>query len=140
MSQPFNKYNSGIFSICTAVINLNSDAFNLVLSNAAPAVTQTSYSGGVGEIATGNGYTQGTGIPVVSPSFTLTAAVATLTGTAGLLTATGAIPTFSYVIMYDSTAPSKPLIGWWQTAASVTMANTDTFQVTWGSNQILQFS
>ena len=63
-----------------------------------------------------------------------------MTGTAALLTATGNVGQFDYVILYDVTAaPSAspfsaghPLIGFWQCVSAISMASTDTFQVSWG--------
>lgn len=140
MPVTFHKYNLGINYVCTAAINFASDAFNLVLSAALPSATSSIYSvSNVGEISGGNGYTQGTGLPIVTPVFTPSGGISTLTGTVNPLTAAGPIGPFQYVILYDNTAGAKPLLGWWDNGTPITMANTDTFQVTWSSSQILQF-
>ncbi len=137
MSQPFNKYNNGVQSIGTKAINFATDTFIFVLSNTGPTATTSTYSvGNVTEIATGGGYTQGTGIAVSTTSFTNSSGTSTWVGTAALFTATGAVAQFDYAILVDSTA-SNALLGWWQCVSAITMANTDTFQISWGSNQIL---
>ena len=137
MSQAFNKYNNGVQSIGTKAINFATDTFIFVLSNTGPTATTSTYSvANVTEIATGGGYTQGTGIAVSTTSFTNSSGTSTWVGTAALFTATGAVAQFDYAILVDSTA-SNALLGWWQCVSAITMANTDTFQISWGSNQIL---
>ena len=153
MAQTYTKYYNGIQAICGSGgsnnMNMGSDSFVLVLTNTAPTLTTATYSAGnVTEIATGGGYTQGTGISIYGATFTNTTGTSTLTGQASLFTASGAVAQFDYVILYDVTAaPSAspfsaghPLIGFWQCVSAISMASTDTFQVSWGSNQILQFS
>ena len=153
MAQTYSKYYWGIQAICGAGgsnnMNMGSDSFVLVLSNTVPTLTTAAYStGNITEIATGGGYTQGTGISIGSTTFLNASGTSTLTGTAALLTATGNIGQFDFVILYDVTAaPSAspfsaghPLIGFWSCVSPISMASTDTFQVSWGSNQILQFS
>ncbi len=137
MSQPYNKYNNGVQSIGTKAINFSTDSFIFVLSNTGPTATTSTYSvGNVTEIATGGGYTQGTGIAITTTSFTNASGTSTWVGTAALFTATGAVAQFDYAILVDVTA-SNALLGWWQCVSAITMANTDTFQISWGSNQIL---
>jgi hypothetical protein len=46
-----------------------------------------------------------------------------------LLTASGAVATFRYVVLYNSTAASGNLIAWWDYGADVTLANTETFNI-----------
>ena len=119
---------------------MSSDTFILVLSNTTPVATTSLYTtSNVTEISSGGGYTQGTGIPISTTSYTNSSGTSTLVGTASVLTATGAIGPFDYAILVDNTATGKPLLGWWQCVSAITMANTDTFAVSWGSNQILQF-
>ena len=144
MPQAYNKYNNGIGTIVASnTVRFDTDSFILVLSNTAQTAGQAgqTYSvGNITEIATGGGYTQGTGITITTGSNTNTGGTYTWVGTAGLFTASGAVATFQYVIVFDNTSATKPLLGWWQCASAITMANTDTFQVSWASNQILQFS
>ena len=46
-----------------------------------------------------------------------------------VLTASGVVPTFRYVGVYDDTptAPEDPLIAWYDYGSAVTMANAETF-------------
>jgi hypothetical protein len=145
MAQPYNKFNGGIGAIvATDSVRFDTDTFIIALSNTLPTASQagqTYSAANITEIATGNGYTRGTGVAMTTGSNTNTAGVYTWVATAALLTASGgALPTFQYAILYDSTSATKPLLGWWAAASAITMADTDTFQISWASNQVLSFS
>ena len=68
-------------------------------------------------------------IQAIRSSFTGTT---TVSGTQVVFTATaGGIGPFRYVILYNDTAtsPADALIGWWDYASSITLADTETFTV-----------
>jgi hypothetical protein len=48
-----------------------------------------------------------------------------------VLTASGSVGPFRYVVLYDDTptSPADPLVGWWDYGSSITMANAETFTV-----------
>jgi hypothetical protein len=48
------------------------------------------------------------------------------------LTATGAVPAFRYVIIYNDTAANDPLICWYDYGSEVTLAKDDTFKLDFG--------
>lgn len=51
-----------------------------------------------------------------------------------VLTASGAVATFRYVVLYNdtpTTPKADPLIGWYDYASDVTLANTETFTIDW---------
>ena len=146
MAQPYASFYGGIGTVVAGKgvdFANGADAFIIGLSNTAPTAGQagqTYSAANITEIATGNGYTRGTNIAITTGTNTNASGVYTWVGTAALLTATGAIGTFQYAVLYDNTAATKPLFGWWACASAITMANTDTFQISWATNQILQFS
>jgi hypothetical protein len=41
----------------------------------------------------------------------------------------GAIGPFQYAVLYNSTPASKPLIGWWDYGNSISLQDTETFNV-----------
>jgi len=49
------------------------------------------------------------------------------------LTATGAVPAFRYVIVYNDTATNKELICWFDYGSEVTLASGDTFKLDFGT-------
>jgi hypothetical protein len=145
MAQAYSKYNGGVgYVVAGKNVDFAADTFAFVLSNTAPNVTTATYSvGNVTELATlSSCYTQGTGIAITTGTNTNTGGVYTwVYSTIALLTNSNAgnFGPFSYVILYDKTSPF-PLFGWWQTIAAIQMAPTDTFQVSFASSQILQWS
>jgi hypothetical protein len=48
-----------------------------------------------------------------------------------VLTASGAVATFRYVVLYNDTptSPADPLIGWYDYGSAVTLANGETFTI-----------
>jgi len=49
------------------------------------------------------------------------------------LTATGAVPAFRYVIIYNDTAANDELICWYDYGSEVTLASGDTFKLDFGT-------
>jgi hypothetical protein len=56
-----------------------------------------------------------------------------------ILTASGTVATFRYIVFYndDPTSPADPLIGWLDYGTDVSMTNGDTLTLDFGSNGIL---
>lgn len=104
--------------------------FKLALSNTAPSATNTQLSN-ITQIA----YTNLLG--GVAPTVTITVAETSGTTTVGgdqvVFTATGALPTFQYLILYNDTATNKNLVDFWDNGTAITLANAgETF--TWKFN------
>jgi len=123
------KYNSFIDELSKGGHNFSTPpALKLALTNTAPnAASDTVWNTTVAPApAAANGYPAG--------GNTLTGVVGTTTGgvfklviTDTVFTATaGGIGPFRYVILYNSSASNK-LIGYYDNAASITLADTDTF-------------
>lgn len=133
-------------AIASGTVRFDTDAFIIALSNTLPTAGQAgqTYSpSNITEIATlSSCYTQGTGIVITTGSNTNSGGTYTWVGTAAqvLNSNAGNFGPFQYAILYDNTSSTKPLLGWWAAASAITMATTDTFQVSWGSNQIIQWS
>lgn len=55
------------------------------------------------------------------------------------LTASGAVATFRYVIVYDDAAtdPVDALVGWYDHGSNVTMANNDEFLIDFGTDGLV---
>lgn len=45
----------------------------------------------------------------------------------------GTVGPFKHVVLYNDTAATKPLIGWWSYAAPVTLQDGETFDVNFGA-------
>lgn len=126
----FNKLNQFVEDLAKKVHNLNSDALYIALSNTAPAATNAVLSS-ITEIAAGNGYTAG-GSAVTFISGAQTSGTYKLTLNDVTFTASGgSIASFRYAYLYNSTptSPLKPLIGYWDYGASITITNGNAFLV-----------
>jgi hypothetical protein len=123
----FNKFNAFVADLANGVHNLGSNQLVVALTNTAPsasnatlsAITEISYTG----LSTRN---------ITTTSSTQTSGTYSLVLVDLTLTASGAIPSFRYVVIYNDTptSPADPLIGYYDYGVGgVTMANGDTFTI-----------
>ncbi|MGV1048217.1 MAG: hypothetical protein ACOYD4_06810 [Solirubrobacterales bacterium] len=134
----YNKINDwAVNSEKTA--NIGTDTFVVALTNTAPGSESTPPTGdGNGVLAniTQISYTN------LSSRTLTTASSAQASGTLKLdfndlvLTASGAVATFRYVYIYDDTptSPADPLVAYFDYGSGVTLANGETFTVTFHAN------
>ncbi len=139
----FNKLNAFAAYMPNGAVNLASDTLKVMLTNTVPVATNSVYGDiSATETATGNGYTTG-GATVTTTSSTQT------TGTYKFIasmanptwTASGNMAAFRYAVMYDSSASTKVLIGWWDYGSSLSLTSGQTFTVTLdATNGVFQLS
>lgn len=131
----FNKFNTFVADAANKKHNLGADTLTIALSATAPTaanavltdITQiTSYANLSSRIVGVISSTQSSGLyKLICSNMTLTAS--------------GAVPTFRYVVLYNSTAAGGPLIAWWDYLSSVTMGAADTFAIQFdATNGVLQ--
>ena len=131
----FNKFNAFVAAAANGKHNLSTNALKVMLTNSIP-LAANAIKTDITEIAAGGGYTAG-GLAMAITSSTQTAGTYTLVPTGDVvLTATGAVATFQYVVLYNDTATNKDLIGWYDKGSTVTLANTETFTMTVGASLI----
>ena len=129
----FNKFNSLVHYLAGGVpgqvVALASDTLKVMLTNTAPAASNTKYSDISGnEVANGNGYTTG-GTAMAGTGTSNNSGTETVVGNAVVFTASGPVGPFRYAVCYDSTPTDKPLVGWWDYGSSISMAAGETFTV-----------
>jgi hypothetical protein len=127
----FNKFNQFVEDLAKGVHNFTSDStctITVALTAAANApvagnavladLTQISYTNLSSRVITGAGCEQSSG-------------TVTFSATDLVLTASGAVATFRYVVLYndDPTSPADPLIGWYDFGSDLTLANGDTLTI-----------
>lgn len=124
----FNKINQFTEDLAKGVHNLATGAIIVALTAAANApvatntvlanLTQVSYTNLSARAVTTTSCAQTSG--------TLKFILADL-----VLTASGAVAPFRYVVIYNDTptSPSKPLIGWYDYGSDLTLANGETFTI-----------
>jgi hypothetical protein len=130
----YNKFNAFVLDEAQKIHNLGSDALTIALSNTAPVATNAVLAD-ITEIAYTNLSAR---VPTITSS-TQTGGVYKLILATLVLTASGAVATFRYVILYNATPASKQLIAWFDYGSAVTMANLETFTCGFdGTNGVLQ--
>ena len=123
----FNKFNSFVEHLAEGVHNLQTGALTIALSNTLP-VAANSVLADITQIAYTNLPTSR--LLTVSES-AQSGGLYTLKIADKVLTATGTVAAFRYVIFYNDTptSPADPLIGWYDYGSSIVLNNGDTFTV-----------
>lgn len=129
----FTKFQPFVEALAEKVHNLGSDQLVIALSNTAPNNTDATLSQ-ITQIS----YTNLSSRNVTTTSSAQSSGTYKLTLTDLVLTASGAVATFRYVILYNDTSASDNLIAYWDRGSTVTMASGDTFTVNFDdSNGVL---
>jgi hypothetical protein len=121
----WNKFHAWAKNMVT-VANLDTDQFTIALTNTAP-VAANSVLADITEIS----YTNLTSRNITTTSSSQTGGVYTLVLQNLTLTASGSVPSFRYVVIYDNTptSPLDPVVSWLDYGSSITMANGETLLV-----------
>lgn len=132
----FNKFNSFVEAIAEKVHNLGSDALVLALCAAANApVASNSQLSNLTQIS----YTNLSSRAVTTSASSQTSGTYKLVCTDVVLTASGTVAGFRYVVMYNDTATNDELVGWWDYGSDLVLVNGETFTVDFdGTNGVLQ--
>ena len=124
----FNKFSPFVEALAEKAHNLGSDTLRVALSNSAPSVSNDVLAS-ITQIANGNGYTTGgtqaTQVSSVQTSGTYKLVLADVTFTAS----GGSIGPFQYVVLYNDTAASDELIGWYDYGTALTITAGNSFVV-----------
>ena len=133
----FNKFNSFVEALAEKVHNLGSDQLKAALSNIQPVATNAVLAN-ITQIAVGNGYASG-GIALTTTSSAQTSGMYKLSINDATLTASGgAIGPFQYVVLYNDTATSDELIGWYDYGVPLTLTSGNSFTIDFdGINGVL---
>jgi hypothetical protein len=124
----YNKFNSFVQDLATKVHNLNSDTLKIMLTDVAPVATNTVKSN-ITEISAGNGYTAGGQAATFVSGNDTSGTYKLVLSAVNFVASGGAIAQFRYAVLYNSTAASGNLIGWWDYGAEVNLTNGNTFTV-----------
>jgi hypothetical protein len=118
----FNKFDSFVEALSEKVHNLGADQLTVALSNIAPVATNTVLTN-ITEIT----YTNLSARNITTSTSAQTSGLYKLVVADLVLTATGAVGPFRYVVLYNNTATNKELIGWYDYGSSITLATGETF-------------
>lgn len=132
----FTKFQPFVEALAEKKHNLGSDQLVVALSAGAPTNTWSQLSE-VTQIA----YTNLSSRNITTSASLQTSGVYKLTLTDLVLTASGAVATFRYIIIYNDTATNDDLICYFDYGSNVTLAASDTFTCDFSSaNGILQLT
>jgi hypothetical protein len=131
----FNKINAFVENLAEKVHNLGSDQLKVALTNSAPSATNTVLTD-ITEIS----YTNVSTRNITTSTSAQTSGTYKLVLTDLVLTASGAVGPFRYIVIYNDTptSPADPLIGWYDFGSSISLASAETFTIDFdGSNGLL---
>ena len=119
-----NKFQPFVAAAMNGVHDFSADTLMIALTNTVPTVAMATLSQ-ITEID----YTNLSSRVITTTSSTQTSGTYRLILVDLVLIASGTVPDFRYVVLYNDSAASKELIGWYDYASVVQMVATDTFTV-----------
>jgi hypothetical protein len=130
----FNKFQSFVEALAEKVHNLGSDTLTVALTAAgnAPVNTNTQLSN-----LTQISYTNLSGRTLAGVTSAQTSGTYKLDADDLVLTASGTVATFRYVVIYNDTAANDELICWFDYGSDVTLLNGETFTIEFDAAGIL---
>ena len=134
----YNKFNQFTKDLMDGVHQFGSHSFKVLLTNTAPAATNA-VKADLTEISADNGYSAGGTATTMSDSTNSGTAKATATDVT-FTASGGSIGPFRYAVLYNDTpsSPLKPLVGWWDYGAALTLTDGNQFVVDFdGTNGVL---
>ena len=130
----FNKFEATTEHILEKVHDFDLDTLKVYLSNTAPDAAADAVKADLAEITNQNGYTA----PVdIQNATSRTGGVTSVTAVDVVITASGGtVGPFRYAVIYNDTpaSPADPLVGWYDYGSSITLNDTETFTVDFGSS------
>lgn len=124
----FNKINSFVENLAEKVHDLGADSLKIALTAAAnaPVATNTVVAN-LTEIS----YTNCSSRVITTTTSAQTSGTYKLVLADLVLTASGAVGPFRYIVLFNDTptSPADPLIGWYDYGSDITLANGETFTI-----------
>ena len=131
MAAVLNKVNSFVEALAHKKHNLSSDTLQIALTNASNVpVAGNSVLADLTQIS----YTNLSARVLTTSSSAQTSGVYKLVIADLVLTASGAVAPFRYVVIFIQTAANDELIGWYDYGSEITLANGDTFTIDFDSS------
>jgi hypothetical protein len=123
----YNKFEDFSEQLIRGVHDFDAHTFKVALTNTIPDAIDTVLAD-ITQISSGGGYTTDGNATTITVAET--GGVTTVSGSAITWTGTsGGIATFQYAVLYNATASSKNLIGWFDYGSAVTVGANETFTV-----------
>lgn len=131
----FTKFQPFVENLAEKVYNLGSDQLAIALTDAAHAPAST--NGQLSQL-TQISYANLSSRNVTTSSSAQTGGTYKLVCADLVLTASGSVGPFRYVVLYDDTAANDELIGYWDYGSEITLATGETLTIDFdGTNGVL---
>lgn len=132
----FSKFNSFVEALAEKAHNLGSDQLVVALTNSAPIAANTQLSD-ITEIT----YTGLSSRNITTSTSAQTSGTYKLVLADLVLTASAPVGPFRYVVLYNDTATSDLLIGWYDYGVSITLGSGETLTLDFDpTNGVLQLA
>ena len=133
----YNKFQPFVEDVCEKVFNLGTDQLVVALcsSTNTPASTANTLAS-----LTPITYTNLSSRNITTSASAQTGGTYQLSLTDLTLTASGAVNTFRYVVIYSDTAASDQLIAFYDHGSDVTLASNETFTIDFSTTGFFQLS
>lgn len=125
----FTKFQSFVEALAEKKHNLGADTLKVMLSNVAPNAATNTVKADITEIAVGFGYTAGGTAATISSSAQSAGTYKLVLADVTFTAAGGPMAEFRYVVLYNDTAASDELIGYWDHGSGVTLADTEAYPI-----------
>jgi hypothetical protein len=133
----FVKFEAFVEALAEKAHNLGSDQLVIALTNSAPTASTYDELADITEIT----YTNLSTRNVTTTSSAQTSGTYKLVLQDLVLTASGAVGPFRYVVLYNDTSVNDKLIGYYDYASSISLANGETFTINFDdTNGVLQLA
>lgn len=126
MALTFVKFNSFVEAVAEKSHNLGSDTLKVALTNSAPSAANTVLAN-ITQIAGANGYTTGGSATTISSSAQVSGTYKLVITDVTFTASGGAFGQFRYIVLYNDTATSDELIGYWDYGSGLTLNDGDSF-------------
>lgn len=137
----YQKIQDYVERLHKAEFNWSTHTFKAAFSNAVPNLATMTVLADISQIATGGGYTGGAGggLTLDTVALSETSGTAKVTIADEVFTASGTVPAFRYIYIYDDTATGDPLVNVYDYGSEVNMVTSDTFTIDFhATNGLLQ--
>lgn len=120
------KFYSFVEAMAEKTHNLGADTLKLMLTNSAPAQSNT-VKADLTDISAGNGYTAGGATVTVSSSSQTSGTYKLVCADVTITASGGTIGPFRYAVLYNDTATNDELIAYWDRGVATTLQDGDSF-------------
>lgn len=125
----FVKINQFVLDLANGVHHLNTDAIQIMLTNALPNVATARVKADITEIATGSGYPAGGNAATFVSGAQAAGVYKLIVGQVAFVASGGSIGPFRYAVVYNATVTGGPLIGYFDYGTALTITDGNSLTV-----------